>query len=420
MDASNTKASRISCAMSNTVPWPVFIFIISIVIPLEVSIDILGLFVTVNRAVLILLIFPLVRTIVFDKSFRLALYDYLLIFYAIWMIISLSYHYGFLKGLESGGIMAVESLCAYFIARCYVTKIETFIKTINILSMIVVVIACVSFLETLTGKHIVHDLFGAITGYEYNIKTETRLGLTRAFGPMNHPILLGVFCSSILAMVWCNARITKRKKRPSIYALIGIVLGTFSSLSSAPLLLLLFQSIALIYDKLFRVLKHRWAIAFVLFLLLWSIIDQLSNRSPLHVLFSYLTINPQTGYMRTYIWDYASQEVLRYPLLGIGFNEWYRPEWMSPSIDNFWLVNAVRYGLPSLIGLSGSILVLVYRLSKAKNISNSEILRNLRFGWLLSFLSMCLVAATVHLWNTSYVYFFFIFGLSSWMLRRDV
>ena len=47
------------------------------------------------------------------------------------------------------------------------------------------------------------------------------------------------------------------------------------------------------------------------------------------------------------IWHYGSASALNHPLFGVGLNEWERPEWMPPSIDNFWLFLAVRYGLPA-------------------------------------------------------------------------
>jgi len=251
------------------------------------------------------------------------------------------------------------------------------------------------------------------------MRTEVRLGFTRAFGPMNHPILLGVFCSSIMAMVWCNASVSNRKKRPGILVLGGILAGTFSSLSSAPFLLLFFQGGALIYNKLMSIIKRRWILAFIGFLFVWVIIDVISNRGPLQVMFTYLLLNSQTGYMRQIIWDYGSAEVWRHPLLGIGFNEWMRPYWVAPSIDNFWLVTAVRHGLTALLALAGAIFVIVNRLRKARHISESPELQRLRLGWVISFLSLCLVAATVHLWNAGYVYFFFMLGMGVWMLRSN-
>ena len=47
-------------------------------------------------------------------------------------------------------------------------------------------------------------------------------------------------------------------------------------------------------------------------------------------------------------------EVGRHPVFGIGLNDWTRPWWRAKmaSFDNFWLLQAMRFGLPTLIFLA--------------------------------------------------------------------
>ena len=46
----------------------------------------------------------------------------------------------------------------------------------------------------------------------------------------------------------------------------------------------------------------------------------------------------------------AAPAVLRHPLFGIGLSaDWGAPWWRPASVDNYWLVTAMRYGLPALV-----------------------------------------------------------------------
>ena len=48
-----------------------------------------------------------------------------------------------------------------------------------------------------------------------------------------------------------------------------------------------------------------------------------------------LAFDAKTGWGRTEIFQYGAAEVLRHPIFGIGLNDWVRPWWRKPSVDNF-------------------------------------------------------------------------------------
>ena len=74
------------------------------------------------------------------------------------------------------------------------------------------------------------------------------------------------------------------------------------------------------------------------------------------MLITYLTFNSGTAYWRLHIWNFGSAEVWRNPLFGIGLNDWARPSWMwTASVDNFWLLTAMRYGIPAFLLLVAGI-----------------------------------------------------------------
>ncbi len=224
-----------------------------------------------------------------------------------------------------------------------------------------------------------------------------------------------MFCAATLSLVFYGLRggLWQRLSRSTV-----VVVATFFSLSSAPLLALGLQFGLIAWDFATRRVPHRWLILGGGFAAAFIAVDIVSTRSPFLVLSSYLTFNTQTGYMRTYIWDYASADVLRHPLFGIGLNEWARPEWMPPSVDNFWLLTALRYGLPAFaflaLGIVFSLQFLVRR--RITSVSISEVRR----GLMVSLLALIFVGTTVHFWNATFCTFMFLLGSGSWMKERGV
>ena len=136
-----------------------------------------------------------------------------------------------------------------------------------------------------------------------------------------------------------------------------VIAATFFSLSSGPFTALATQSGLIGWDKLTSKIKYRWSLLAGLFAFAYVTVDLLSNRSPVQVFISILTFNPRSAWNRMNIWHYGTAEVGRHPIFGIGLGEWERAEWMSRSMDNFWLVIAVRHGLPGFILYIGPILL---------------------------------------------------------------
>ena len=168
---------------------------------------------------------------------------------------------------------------------------------------------------------------------------DMRMGLFRAQGVVDHPILWGVFCSIAIANTYYLYR--DRRVRRLVLTAFSTAM-TFTSLSSGPLLSAVLQLGMISWGWITR---NAWWVLVGLVVFGYVTVDLLSNRTPVQVLISYLTFNPGSGYWRLHIWNYASAEVLRHPLFGIGLNDWARPGWLaSSSVDNFWLNTAMRYG----------------------------------------------------------------------------
>ena len=175
--------------------------------------------------------------------------------------------------------------------------------------------------------------------------------MNRVQGSFEHPILFGLFCALAVTNFWYLFR-DNLAKRLSLTGL--AIFMTLMSMSSAPLLSVITQLGMIVWEK---ISKANWKLLGVLSVIGYVVIDLLSNRTPVQVLISYATLNPATAANRLHIWTWGTQNVAANPIFGIGLNDWFRAPWMvSGSVDNFWLLTAMRYGLPAVIFLIIAVL----------------------------------------------------------------
>jgi hypothetical protein len=162
----------------------------------------------------------------------------------------------------------------------------------------------------------------------------------------------------------------------------------------------------------------RWRLLFTLMGLTYVGIDLFSNRTPFHVFVSYFTFSAHSAYNRINIWIYGTAEVARHPIFGIGLGDWIRAPWMSDSMDNFWLLITVRYGVPALLFLLATVFGLVIAAGLRKNLPLEW--RHARHAWAFTLFGISVAAATVHLWNALFVLFMFLVGSGAWMADPSV
>ena len=113
------------------------------------------------------------------------------------------------------------------------------------------------------------------------------------------------------------------------------------SLSSGPIIAIVAQGLLLSWNWLLWAIKIRWKILIGLLVLIALSIELVANRSLPAIVSSYLAFDDQSYWFRRLIWHYGSVSALNHPLFGVGMNEWERPEWMPPSIDNHYLKDAI-------------------------------------------------------------------------------
>lgn len=396
---------------SHRLPWLATIFVLALILPTETSFMVGSLRLGPYRVVLLVAIVPLALNLFSQRYGPIRAADVLILGYALWAMLALAVHHDTNVALESGGIRLVEAFGAYVVGRACIRDRQQFRSLARLVVGVVLLVGVFTFIESVTGRHLIKTMFAATTGQSFSSSIEPRFGFHRAFGPFDHPILWGVFASSAIGLSWyASGRASETMTRKVVRTgLISVAAAT--SVSGGAMAAIWAQFLIIGWDYITRGQRHRWKILIAGLIAGYVFIDLVSNRSGLKVLLSYLTFSPATAYNRMIIWEWGFyQNVLPNPVFGIGFNEWVRPSWMhSTSMDNFWLYQMVTHGLPAFALLASAVIAAGWRL---RSIRPSETVPALHLAWMTTMVGACVAACTVHYWNQSFVWFCLIIGLA--------
>ncbi|MCY2954905.1 MAG: O-antigen ligase family protein [Planctomycetota bacterium] len=383
------------------VPLPALLLLLALLFPTNTSFYVGTLRLTAYRLVLLVFFFPCVVALLSRQCGRVRWCDVLMIGHVLWAMLALIVVHGPVQGLQSGGIYIVEGLGTYLLARRHIRDASSFRGLVKVWTLIVVLLSLVTVPEAITGYHFMQPEAKQIG---------RRMGLERAYGPFDHPILLGVFCSSILGLSWYVLSSTLGRW----LRLAAVIVSAAMSVSSGAVACLVTQSVGIIWDGLTRTINRRWWHLFIILALMYVAVDCYSNRTPMTIALYYLTFNADTAYGRILIWDCGTAEVQRHPFFGIGNNSWEHPTWISDSVDNFWLCTTMMYGLPAILMLGGAFAYVVVQLATRDNLDAGTAV--CRMGWMVSMTGLCIAGCTVHFWNSSFVALMMLLGSSIWML----
>jgi hypothetical protein len=388
------------------------IFVFSLALPILIYIGPTRL--SPYRLVLVATFIPCLIAWLSGRLGRTRLPDILMLLAAIWPAIVLVSLHGIDSGLQSAGIYVIETLGTFLFAKRYVRDVFAFQRMVRCLAAMVVILLPFAAYESISGSPILIELFGKVFSVYRIVDDESRLGLRRAQGPFEHQILFGVVCSSAFALSYYAFGAARRLGR----LVTGpVALAVFFSLSSGALLSVVVQAMLIGWDKVTASVARRWAILASIVISAYVFVNSISNRTPFEVFISYLTFDADTSYMRVLIWQYGTESVMHNPIFGTGLNDWERPEWMPGSIDNFWLVTAVRYGIPGFLFMAGGFLSVCFGLGRLRNLSfEVELCRK---GLIITLCGLAFAACTVHVWDAPYVLLVFLLGSGMWMFEHD-
>ena len=391
------------------------LFVLSIFIPVEFHVLLGTLRLEAYRIVLALTLvyaFINLRQILDNAD----LVDILLFIFVILASTSLIYNHGLKDGIESSGILIIEILGAFYLARFFITTPKNYYQ-INILFVTILALLLVFSLYEAFAKHrILHEWAKLITGndsLDYRLYTHyyIRMGIMRTTNLFAHPILYGTIGAIFFPFI-VLLTIYKFKLSNALKA-IAIFIGMITTLSSAPLLSVAFQGMTAVLTKFWHGGKRFWLGFGFLALSGMILINALSNRGFFAILISYLTFNPVTGYYRLLQWEYSMDDITDNPLFGIGLNDWSRPDWMNSSIDSFWLLMTLQHGIiASFLLLFLCLYAVFHMLNKLHKYHRSN--RWMIESWILAFMSLILIGFTVDYFGKLQPLFFFTLGSIAW------
>ncbi len=399
--------------LGNTrLPWPVAIYMVAVITPILFNIG--PLLMSGLRAFLLIMIIPLSYKLFRGRYGHLLWTDIFFFLHIFWALLALAVNNPD-RVVQNIGSAALEFLGGYLIGRAYIRKKEDFAAMIRFFMLLVICMLPLALFETMTGRPIIIETIRKIPGiYSVGIvNIEARMGLERVQALFAHPIHYGLFCSGVFSLTFVGMKgITSTPVR---WVVSGIVLvSVFFSLSSGALLPVILQSFLILWALIFDKVQARWLILLGLIALMYVAIDLLSNRTPIKVFMSYATFSAHTAYWRSLIFEWGMVNVWNNPIFGLGLNDWIRPWYMrSGSMDNFWLVMAVRYGIPGFLLIAIGYFYTLWTIAR-KNLDGDRITWQFRRAWMFTFIGLSLTLCTVHIWTAVYSFVFFLFGAGMW------
>ena len=389
----------------------VIVLLVAWVMPFQFYIGSLRL--TPYRAALLLLFIPVLVWLARGRAGRMRLPDVLLVLFAAWSVISLVAIHG-IGGIQTGGIQVLETLTPYFLARCCIRNADDFYALARALTAIVAVLLPFAVYEAVTGHNLYLEIASRIFPSIGITDKDPRWGLRRVQLFFEHPILMGVCCGSVLAlsqMVLGRQRSFTRRWMQS-----GVVFLTAAlSLSSGPLSGLMVQLALMSWNRALGWLRSRWTVLIALIAVFVLAVELFAKRPLPNILLSF-AFDPDSAFFRIVIWNYGTLSVANHPLFGVGMGSWDRPSWMAPSIDMFWLYNAITYGLPGGVLMLGFFAAACITVGRTPHLTPRHY--DYRAAYLIAMASFFLTGWMVHFWNGTYVFFLFMVGAGIWV--RDV
>lgn len=351
---------------------------------------------------------------------RADIVDVLLIALVALAFASFWYNHGLQKALESTGLYALETLGAFYLARMYVITPARFFQINQVLIIGITLLIGFTIYEAFSHHRILHQWAEQITGksaLDFRLYTEDYLRgpIMRAASVFIHPLLFGTLAALLFPFAFLLAI---RTIRPAyIINLVSLIVSMVLTMSSAPLLSVIFHGATAILVKFWHGARQFWVALFLGFIAFSMLINAFSNRGFFGILISYLTFNPNTGYFRMLQWQYTlDDDIPDNLILGIAHHDWTRPywmEWMGNSIDSFWLLLALQHGIfAALVLLIASFYALFNILNQVHQHDDST--RWMVTAWVLSFMSLILIGFTVDYFGTLQPIMFFMLGAISW------
>ncbi len=308
------------------------------------------------------------------KHYRFIWLDKLVIIYFIAQLVAGATTTPIMKLLENRAGAMFDMVLPYFAVRIILKTREQYLFLLKGILCSAVPLACLGLYQSITAHNIVGPLrafaaWGRVAGQG----NELRYGFYRAEVTFSHPIMFGLFFAMLGPI--CVGLFHNINRHKLLYAT-GIVfmgIGCFSSVSSGPLLAVLFAGGFLAFYRW----KRYWKPVLTIIILMCGVVEIISNRHFYDVLGSY-TLTPGSAWYRSKLVDVALFEggMSGYWMTGYGFRD---PNWgvkidgrAVSDVVNHYLVILCRYGLLGLVPFLAIIFAAIRRLVEVFNHNKFE------------------------------------------------
>ncbi len=321
--------------------------------------------------------------------------------------------------MNQGGAHTLDIAFAYFLARAAIQTPRDLRLFLVLVAPGIALMSLFVVQEAVTHTRVLQRVAADITGSPYRLRDDIRLGLMRGTGPFPHPILAGIFLSSFLPIYLASGL----RGWPRTLG-IAASFGGFFSMSSAALLGLLMGGLLWCYDWLTEKISNvTWSIFLFASGILFTTVEMTSNSGFYGLMIRYASLNTTSAYNRVLIWNYGTENIAQHPWFGLGYADWVRPSWMhSGSFDHFWLIMALRFGIPASMLLIGATVAGIILLAIKSSTYRKQDARLMR-GLAISLAVFALGAVSVSLWLSVLVWFFVLVGISVSLgvnLKREI
>lgn len=343
------------------------------------------------------------------RQLRLAWPDYLVIVGSLWVPLAYFMNTGIDKAVQGGGSFVVDTLGSYFVGRAYITdvrRLRTFL--IRALPGVIIMAAILGF-EAITHRFVFADLFPVRA--KFDKLYEVRLGMLRARATFPHSVSAGFFMTSLLPLYLLSG-LPRSPKLAGFFASLGAVF----TVSSSAFLTIALTAFLIAYRSFFTIIRRTREKMIYLaygFAALFVALELFTGSGAVRALIRNFTLDPASGYYRILIWDYGTTSVNRHPWFGIGDAPMARASWMvMETIDNHWLMLAVKYGLPAAALTFVAVVAIIWRCA-ARNKNLNELDRAATMGMVFSLSSSVAVAWTGALWANNIAWFMLLIGIAA-------
>ena len=391
----------------------VILFMLAFIVPNQIALDLGGVRLPPLRIALLALLIPIIMALLRRQGGKLYDFDKWYIAFVLWTVLCILLNRG-LGGVEPAGQFALEYIVVYMMAQGCLTSVSRLRAVLNLTVLLALGLLMLAIPEALDKQYYTQNFANALMGLPMIVAREdyVRMGMQRAMTVFTHPILYGVFCATLVGLIW---QIERRPFQRFVRIAI-LVAATFFSLSSAPFLVIIVQLFLMVIERATRWLKNRVKIFLSILFTLFVLLETFTGRGFVGTLMIF-TLDPATAYYRKLIWENGIDDVLRNPIFGMRPEEWTRLPWMTASIDNEWLLQMMRGGVPSLIFLAIAVWLLTRRLYARPDRAIPDVLARLRRGWLFMMIALFLCGSTVAFFDKLQSFFALMIGVGGAIAR---